>query len=99
MVMYFNAYTLKRKLKRIKQQKKNRHHQLLFQLMRMRQAEARRLRDNAKRTQPGRSSPGKNTKHSDKVSRVRNRLTGKKRVAKERWNRFSGTSDAGGRGL
>ena len=39
------------------------------------------------------------TEWSDKVSKVRNRLTGKKRESKERWNRFAGTSDGGGRGL
>lgn len=34
-----------------------------------------------------------------KTQEVRNRLTGKKRDAKERWNRFAGTGDEGGRGL
>lgn len=36
---------------------------------------------------------------SARVGKVRNRLTGKKRAAKERWNRFAGTSAGGGRGL
>lgn len=36
---------------------------------------------------------------SEKVGMVRNRLTGKKRASKERWNRFAGTSGGGGRGL
>ena len=36
---------------------------------------------------------------SEKVSSIRNRLTGKKRDTKERWNRFAGTSSGGGRGL
>ncbi len=36
---------------------------------------------------------------SARVGEVRNRLTGKKRRAMERWNRFAGTSGGGGRGL
>lgn len=36
---------------------------------------------------------------SARLQTVRNRLTGKKRMAAERWNRFSGTAGGGGRGL
>lgn len=36
---------------------------------------------------------------SEKMQEVRNKLTGRKRMAKERWNRFAGTSAAGARGL
>ena len=36
---------------------------------------------------------------SAKVGEVRNRLTGKKHAAKDRWNRFAGTEGGGGRGL
>lgn len=36
---------------------------------------------------------------SAKVGEIRNRLTGQKRDAKERWNRFAGTEGGGGRGL
>ncbi|MGB1540019.1 MAG: hypothetical protein ACPG80_03580 [Rickettsiales bacterium] len=35
---------------------------------------------------------------SARIGKVRNRLTGKKKRAKERWNRFAGTSGGGGRG-
>lgn len=35
---------------------------------------------------------------SAKVGEVRNRVTGKKRAALDRWNRFAGTSGGGGRG-
>lgn len=95
--MYFNLYTLSRTLKRREQQKKNRHHQLMFHLMRMRRAEAARIRDNHARMNPA-AREGKKTEWTDKVSKVRNRLTGKKRDAQDRWNRFAGTSDAGARG-
>ncbi len=36
---------------------------------------------------------------SAKTQEIRNRLTDKKRMAAERWNRFAATEDAGGRGL
>ncbi len=36
---------------------------------------------------------------SEKVATIRNRLTNQKRTSKERWNRFAGTGDEGGRGL
>ena len=36
---------------------------------------------------------------SAQLQEVRNRLTGKKRMAKERWNRYAGTASGGGRGL
>ncbi len=35
---------------------------------------------------------------SARTQEIRNRLTGKKRMAKERWNRFAGTSGGGGVG-
>lgn len=98
MAMYFNLYTLKKTLKKREQQKKNRYHQMLFQLARQRRAEAARQRENEKRMSPKRDQHAPK-EWSDKVSKVRNRLTGRKRDAKERWNRFAGTSDAGGRGL
>jgi hypothetical protein len=34
-----------------------------------------------------------------KATHYRNMITGKKRTSRERWNRFAGTSDGGGRGL
>lgn len=35
---------------------------------------------------------------SAKIGSVRNRLTNKRRESQDRWNRFAGTSDGGGRG-
>lgn len=35
---------------------------------------------------------------SAKLQDVRNRLTGRKRMADDRWNRFAGTASGGGRG-
>ena len=96
MPMYFNLYTLAKTLKRREAQKKNRHHQMMFELMRMRRADAQRQRENEKAAKPKRSE-GKDQEWTDKVSKVRNRLTGKKRDAADRWNRMAGTGDAGAR--
>ena len=38
-------------------------------------------------------------KNSEKAAQFRNKITGKKRASRERWNRFAGTSGSGGRGL
>ncbi len=42
---------------------------------------------------------GPSPETTEKVAYYRNKVTGHKREAKERWNRFAGTSDGGGRGL
>ena len=34
----------------------------------------------------------------ERMQQIRNRVTGRKRAAKDRWNRFAATSGAGGRG-
>lgn len=76
-------------------------HEKLFQLLRLRRAEAARVKDmDEKRNKPkANDKKKKKKKFTDKVSKVRNRLTGRKRESKERWNRFAGTSGGGGRGL
>ena len=33
-----------------------------------------------------------------KMQQIRNRVSGRRRAAKDRWNRFAGTSGSGGRG-
>ena len=46
-----------------------------------------------------RTSSGKATVWSAKYQELRDKNTGRKRMATERWNRFSGTEGGGGRGL
>jgi len=77
--------------------KKNRLHQELFQLLRLRRVDEERVKglEAAKKSKPAEKSP----EWEDKVATIRNRLTGKKRVSRERWNRFATTGDSGGRGL
>ena len=81
------------------QLKKNRLHEQLFQLVRLRRVDEERVRDldEAKKPRPGEKSDS--PVWSAKVATIRNRLDGKRRASKERWNRFAGTSDGGGRGL
>ncbi len=35
---------------------------------------------------------------SEKVGTIRNRLNDKRRISEDRWNRFAGTEESGGRG-
>lgn len=86
--------------------KKNRYHQQLYELLRLRRAEEDRVEElEESRSKPKRSRDSKKKKSQDdqvwseKVATIRNRLDGKKRDSKERWNRFAGTGDAGARGL
>lgn len=46
----------------------------------------------------GEIAPGEEPVWSAKTQEIRDRLTGKKRHARERWNRFAGTSGGGGMG-
>ncbi|MGE0754814.1 MAG: hypothetical protein AB7L92_06605 [Alphaproteobacteria bacterium] len=88
------------KEKKKKQAAKNRKDQEIFNLMRLRQQEAERVESEANSRKPKRSAEsGDDPLWSEKVSTIRNRVTGSKRTSKERWNRFAGTSDGGGRGL
>ncbi len=81
-------------------QKKNRYHQHLYNLLRLRRGEEDRVQELEKSAKP-KSAPAGNEKEiwSEKVSTIRNRLDGSKRTSKERWNRFAGTESGGGRGL
>ena len=94
-----HGHHLTKKQAKLAQQKKNKYHMMLFQMMRQRQAEDARVKALAKSQKPAKEAASPNGEWTDKVAKVRNRLTGKQRESKERWNRFAGTSDGGGRGL
>jgi len=79
--------------------KKNRLHQEIFQLMRLRRIDDDRVKELESTKKPKHGEKEKDAEWGDKVSSIRNRLTGKKRVSRERWNRFAGTGGEGGRGL
>lgn len=52
----------------------------------------------AKGAQAKRNNPG-NVVWSAKLQEIRDKNTGRARMAQERWNRFAGTEGGGGRGL
>lgn len=89
----------KKKAKKALQLKKNRQQFEIFSIFRQRREEAARIKaqEEARASKPAEVS--NDHAWGDKVSTVRNRLTDKKRVSRERWNRFAGTGGEGGRGL
>jgi hypothetical protein len=91
---------LSKKERKKAQVKKNRHIQEIFHVMRLRQQEETRVEDLKESLGPAQpAATAGDEAWSDKVSSIRNRLTGQKRLSKERWNRFAGTGGEGGRGL
>jgi plasmid maintenance system killer protein len=96
----------KRQRKKL-QMKKNLHHQKIYDAARKRLGEQKKLRDvlakqedlkKKKRNREEEKGHDKKEIWSVQVSSIRNRLTGHKRLSEERWNRFAGTDDGGGRG-
>lgn len=89
------------KEKKKEQQKKNKRNQEIFNLLRLRRQEAERVENEANSRKPSRDSSADDDDPlwSEKVSTIRNKLTGKKRTSKDRWNRFAGTDGGGGMGL
>lgn len=88
-----------RKERKKAQLKKNRYNEEIFQLLRLRRAEEKRVKDLEGKKKPKASVGKPDAEVNDKVARIRNRLTDQRRVSKERWNRFAGTGGEGGRGL
>jgi hypothetical protein len=79
---------------------KNRFQQEIFNFIRLKRQEEQRVEDLKEAMAPAPAEvhlPSEAV--SDKVATIRNRLTGQKRISRERWNRFAGTSSGGGRGL
>lgn len=97
---------LSKKLKKLHQLLKNRHtrdinlqgevHERNRELDREREEELA-----ASALASSRKAEGKpeNTVWSAKMQEMRDKNTGRKRMATERWNRFAGTESGGGRGL
>lgn len=71
----------------------------IFQMLRGRDLEAERVDalQEALATPP--APKQEEVLWSAKTQDIKNRLTGKKRAAATRWERFAATSDSGGRGL
>lgn len=98
-----------KKAKKLAQILKNRHTQELFRtseiLAKGRELEKEREEEMlaAQQASSRRASADKSRKAepvwSARMQQIRNRNTGDLREAKERWNRFAGTAESGGRGL
>lgn len=78
---------------------KNRKQQEMFQAFKLMREEGERIREDAAERMESAPAPAADIAWGDKVAVIRNRLTGKKRTSRERWNRFAGTGGEGGRGL
>lgn len=61
------------------------------------ESKARKERETAEVSRAAESAPGTEV-WSAKLQKVRNKLTGKKRKSRDKWNRFAGTAAAGGQG-
>lgn len=84
---------------------RNRRNQLIFQHARIHKAEHNRIvEDDLERRLSEKDDKTREQKEQEKevwsakTQMIRNRLTGKKTKAKERWSRFAATSDSGARG-
>jgi hypothetical protein len=98
-LLFHSEHGLSKKERKLAQRKRSVFHQRMFFLLQLRHSEEKLARD-IERSHKTRKSENKSDKEwIGKVATVRNRLTGKKRDSKERWNRFAGTAESGGRGL
>lgn len=61
------------------------------------ESKERKEREAAEVSRRAEAAPGTEV-WSAKLQEVRNKLTGKKRKSRDRWNRFAGTAAAGGQG-
>ncbi len=90
-----------RKLKKKLILARNKRHQLINLQAKQHQENADQFAENeaavlASLTKP--TEPEEQEIWSARVQEIRNKLTGQKRMAKDRWNRYSGTSGGGGMG-
>lgn len=105
--MSHHSHKEEKKLKKLAQLLKNRRVQQINQsediLSRERDLEKER-EEKVKEAGRASSKRAKDAKGEDPVwsarmQEIRNKIDGKKRMADERWNRFAGTEESGGRGL
>jgi hypothetical protein len=106
-MIFFHHHVLTRKEKKKILFKKNQKHIALYNFVRLRLGDEKRVKDlkevaeKAKKKSAAREQKKRVDKKeiwSVKVSTIRNRLSDRKRTSDDRWNRFAGTEDGGGRG-
>jgi len=91
---------LDRKLKKKIIRARNRRNQLIFQHAQQHEDNQEQQRSDEEGRQ-AKGSPDNTVDDvvfSAKMQKIKNKITGKKRMAKDRWNRFAGTSGGGGKG-
>jgi IS30 family transposase len=98
---------IRRRQKKRALQKRIKAHQGVFNLMLARRAQAKKDKDlkeiaekekKKKLSKEEKKRQDKKETWSVQVSSIRNLLNNKKRTSTDRWNRFAGTEDGGGRG-
>ncbi len=94
----------KKALKKLLLKKRHKRDWNLFGHAQKTREEKERFRDEQARLLDSYTGAGDTSRASDKpwmakAHEARNRLNDKKRTSAERWNRFAGTEDSGGRGL
>lgn len=89
-----------RKLKKKIIRARNKRNQLIFQHAQQHadNADQQIADDEAQRERRDPDNTVEDVVFSAKMQKIRNKITGKKRMAKDRWNRFAGTSGGGGQG-
>ena len=97
--MFFQHHRpLTKKEKKELQLKKNKFNEDFFNFVRLRKREETRVKGLIKPKAKPKEKDDDEQIWSAKVTTIRDRLTNKRRVSEDRWNRFAGTSDGGGRG-
>lgn len=77
---------------------RNRRNQLIFQQAEQHQQNTDAIREAQNLPPPPPSNDDDTPVWSARTQEIRSKLTGRKRAAKDRWNRFAGTASGGGMG-
>ncbi|MBY0354185.1 MAG: hypothetical protein K2Q12_00470 [Rickettsiales bacterium] len=77
---------------------RNRRNQLIFQHAEQHQQTVDATREAQNQAPPPPPEESDTPVWSARTQEVRNKLTGKKNMARDRWNRFAGTAGGGGMG-
>lgn len=104
--IFNNAHHLSKKEKKKEQLRRNAMHQGLFAFARNRilgdskkkEEKEKEEKLRGKKRDEKKKKDDKKEVWSEKVGTIRNRLNDKRRISEDRWNRFAGTEEGGGRG-
>lgn len=77
---------------------RNRRNQLIFQQVEQHQQNTDAIREAQNQPPPMPANDDDTPVWSARTQEIRSKLDGRKRMAKDRWNRFAGTAGGGGMG-